>query len=297
MLSWIFVQKEYGRLGNRIHTHANLLAFCINNKINLHNFSFSQYAKFFEGNKKHRGDCFVTKRDFVSFAIKFRWIEHFLRKVSRSDKWLRKFFPWIMVQSFNDDHTITSDSLMKVVNESPSCRFLVLRGWNICCPNEIRNHEVKIKSILTPAASFRNKAESSVNKLRLEFDTLVGVHIRRGDYKNYMQGTFFYTWQQYASWIRQALEVLQSERSFRVGFLICSDEQSPRDSMKGLPVHQFMAENPIEDLHSLSLCDYLMGPPSSFGTWASWHGDAPRLVLEQGVCITERKQFEPTLYC
>ncbi len=296
MLNWIIVQREYGQLGNRLHTHANLLAFCIEHRINLFNLSFSQYAKLFEGKYGHRSDLWLTKKDILSFFVNFQWFESLLKKASRSDKWLRIFSPWIRVHSLNDEDTITSIGLKAITAANRSCRVLVLRGWDISCPNEIHNQDEEVKSILKPVVSFGNKAESFVSNVRRNFDTIVGVHARRGDYKNYMQGNFFYTWEQYANWIRQAREVLQSEKA-KVGFLICSDEQSPTDIMQDLSAYQTKSQNPIEDLHSLSLCDYLMGPPSSFGTWASWYGDVPRLVLKQNVRITSQKQFEPSIHC
>lgn len=296
MLSWIIVEREYGQLGNRLHTQANLLAFCIENRINLFNLSFSEYAKLFQGKDGHRPDLWISKRDVLSFVVNLRWIESFLKKVSRSDKWLRRLSPWITVHSLNDEEAISSIGLKDVAAVSQSCRILVLRSWNVSCPDEIENQDEEVKSILKPVVSFRNKAESFVGNLRREFDTLVGVHARRGDYKNYMQGKFFYSWEQYASWIRQAHEVLQSDRA-KVGFLICSDENSPTNLMQDLSAYQTKSQNPIEDLHSLSLCDYLMGPQSSFGTWASWHGDVPRLILKQSTRITSRKQFEPSVHC
>ena len=297
MINWIFVQSEYGQLGNRLHTHANLMAFCIQNRINFLNLSFNQYANLFEAVKRQGADRMVFKRDFVSWAVKFQSIISFCRKIFRSDKWLQRFSPWIKLYSVNEDETITSTDLIKIVSQNPSCRVLVLRGWDISCPNEIRNQAVKIKAILRPTVSFRNKTESSVNKLRLEFDTLVGIHARRGDYKYYMSGVYFYHWKQYANWINQTRKVLKSEGASKVGFLICSDEPTPKELMMDPQVNETMSEMPIEDLYALSLCDYLMGPPSSFGTWASWHGDVPRLILEKGLHITTSKQFARTLHC
>jgi len=48
---------------------------------------------------------------------------------------------------------------------------------------------------------------------------------------------------------------------------------------------------------AISLCDYLMGPPSSFGTWDSWHGDVPRLVVYNNTEITSLEQFEVCSTC
>ena len=39
------------------------------------------------------------------------------------------------------------------------------------------------------------------------------------------------------------------------------------------------------DLHTLILCDYIIGPPSSFGTWISWYGNVPRLIINKDTKI------------
>ena len=31
----------------------------------------------------------------------------------------------------------------------------------------------------------------------------------------------------------------------------------------------------IEDLYALSICDYILGPPSTFSMWASFYGGVP----------------------
>ena len=35
----------------------------------------------------------------------------------------------------------------------------------------------------------------------------------------------------------------------------------------------------IEDLYALSLCDYILGPPSTFSMWASFYGKKPLRIV------------------
>ena len=35
----------------------------------------------------------------------------------------------------------------------------------------------------------------------------------------------------------------------------------------------------------MTLCDYNIGPPSSFGTWISWYGNVPRLIINKDTKI------------
>ena len=269
----------------------------MNNHVNLLNLSFGLYAELFGAQDECRSDRWIEKRGLGAFLTRIGAVVNLLRKICCSDKWLSKLDPWVKVLSVKDDQRVTAEDLNQIILENPSCRILVLRSWDISCPEDLLTHQEEVRRILSPVEPFRRKAELLVDELRLTHSTLIGVHARRGDYKHFLEGKLYYSWEQYASWIKQARKALESKGVSKVGFLLCSDEKPPKASFKDLPVHYSSAERPIEDLHSLSLCDYLMGPPSSFGTWASWHGDAPRLILESNACITDRKQFEPTLYC
>ena len=49
--------------------------------------------------------------------------------------------------------------------------------------------------------------------------------------------------------------------------------------------------NMMIDMHMLSLCDFNIGPPSSFGTWISWYGNVPRMTVEKNYSISSSEQF------
>ena len=70
----------------------------------------------------------------------------------------------------------------------------------------------------------------------------------------------------------------------KVRFLICSNEDV--SSLLSLPGVLAAAGPgaPVMDLYALAACDYLIGPPSTFSLWASFHGGAPLQML------LERKQ-------
>jgi hypothetical protein len=83
----------------------------------------------------------------------------------------------------------------------------------------------------------------------------------------------------------------------KVGFLLCSDDNPTPSSFADLPVHFMGKKSVMPDLHALSLCDYNLGPPSSFGTWLSWYGKVPRLHLEEELNIESLDQFSVCAGC
>ena len=60
-------------------------------------------------------------------------------------------------------------------------------------------------------------------------------------------------------------------------------------------IHFSLSNEFMVDIHLLSFCDYNLGPPSSFGTWISWFGKVPRIVVYKNAEITslESLKFVP----
>lgn len=122
---------------------------------------------------------------------------------------------------------------------------------------------------------------SEVAPLRL------GVHIRRGDYKTFNGGRFFYSDEQYVGVIKQFL-LLHPEKP--VAVYICGNDPSLdkdyyRQQLTGTgkvrsAFLSFPDGNPGEDLCLLSQCDYLIGPPSTFTLAAAMYHDVPLCWLK-----------------
>jgi hypothetical protein len=63
-------------------------------------------------------------------------------------------------------------------------------------------------------------------------------------------------------------------------FLICSNEPVKIEDFEGMQIVT-EARHFIVDLFSLSKCDYIIGPPSTFSWWASFYGSVPVIFLEK----------------
>ena len=104
----------------------------------------------------------------------------------------------------------------------------------------------------------------------------LGVHIRRGDYRQWHGGRYFFTDEQYLSVIRRFLTLHQDQP---VQVFICGNDPSLhrerfQQALEGCSV-VFPMGNPAEDMCLLSECDYLIGPPSTFTLVASMYHDRP----------------------
>lgn len=106
-------------------------------------------------------------------------------------------------------------------------------------------------------------------------EVVIGVHIRRGDYKFFENGKYYYSDREYSKWMQY---LYQSNPN--VVFLLCGNEKVDEQQYVNLPVY-FMNGSASEDLYCLSRCDYIMGPPSSFSRWAAYMGGNKRAVLKE----------------
>ena len=150
----------------------------------------------------------------------------------------------------------------------------------------------ELQRIFRPKDDIVRRAEAMVAGLRQTSDVVVGVHIRRGDYATWQDGQFFYELEDY----RQLMvRVQQLYAGRRVSFFISSNEDFSLSSLTShlspltspfspLTVRRFDGNEPsgaILDLYTLSLCDRLMGPPSTFSRWASFIGRVPLCFIEK----------------
>ena len=115
----------------------------------------------------------------------------------------------------------------------------------------------------------------------------VGIHMRRGDYKNFQGGKWYYSDENYARWMK----VLVQNKD--VQFVLFSNEVMNISYFEeqGLNVIG-MQGSAIEDLCCLSMCDYIMGPPSTYSWWAAMYGNKRRLILENRDTEYQWKDFK-----
>lgn len=96
---------------------------------------------------------------------------------------------------------------------------------------------------------------------------VIGVHIRRGDYKTWRNGRYYFSDATYLDYMLKVQALLGDER--KVVFFICSNEHFLLDNFGGVACFTIPDNSATQDLYALSKCDYLIGPLSSFTSWVS----------------------------
>lgn len=156
-----------------------------------------------------------------------------------------------------------------------SHRHIVAEGWYARFYDLFLKYKPEIVSLF----GFDDDVKVSADRLLASLppaDVRLGVHIRRGDYRTWHGGRYFFNDGQYISLIRQFLALQQGKT---VQVFVCGndpelDEDAYRQALSGVSL-AFAKGNPGEDLYLLSQCHWLMGAPSTFTLVAAMYHDAP----------------------
>ena len=95
-----------------------------------------------------------------------------------------KHLTWIIT------HNKTWDKIFKILG--------CTRGWDTMNNTEYLSVTKKeLQPIFKPKKEIVGKAEKMISDIRKDADIIVGVHIRHGDYKTFVEGRFYYTLEEY----------------------------------------------------------------------------------------------------
>lgn len=179
------------------------------------------------------------------------------------------------------------------VDRARGSRCLVCVGWEFGCWGWLERHEAEVRRLFAPAPARFVAATELVRELRQQHDIVIGLYIRRGDYREFFDGRFYYPWTSYARWAREAVEMFPGQR---VAIIVTGDDLIPSEPFAGLPVtwasgsinrggHWFAS------FLELSLCDFIIGAPSTFAGCAAFLGNRPWLPLRDANQTLEEEQM------
>lgn len=154
--------------------------------------------------------------------------------------------------------------------------FFIMNCWPYTDYRSLYLHQNELRQFIAPKDEYTKEAGEWIQQIRMPDAVLVGVHIRRTDYRCFCDGKHYFELDFYK---KKMLEI-QRFSTRKVQFVICSDERVDEayflDEIEHLYIsrHSFMADFVI-----LSMCDYIIGPPSTFASTASFLGNAKRFTL------------------
>jgi hypothetical protein len=119
-----------------------------------------------------------------------------------------------------------------------------------------------------------NKLYSKVMELKKDKKIIIGVHIRRGDYQQFNGGKYYYSDEIYRKFILNMKGITDKESVI----IIFSNDIVRFDEDDKLIISK---EEWYIDQHIMSICDYLIGTPSTFTRWASYMGQVKCYHIEE----------------
>jgi hypothetical protein len=189
----------------------------------------------------------------------------------------------------NIDLAISKDAMYVT-----AVKTTLLSGWGICDWKLVEKHQNKIREFLKIRQKYHDVSVLFISGKRKEYDFIVGVMIRHGDYQTWGEGCYYYSIQQYANWLNRLCEIFKDRG--KIGFIIASDSPQDIKSFDRDNVHfttGISGSNGhyLESLLQLSLCDIVVSPPSTFTIWAAFLGELPLLLLLKPDQILQKDQI------
>ncbi|WP_029445087.1 alpha-1,2-fucosyltransferase [Cellulophaga baltica] len=146
----------------------------------------------------------------------------------------------------------------------------------------------EFKQIFKPTDTVIETVNTFLQNKNSAFDILVGIHIRRGDYISWNNGKFYYSDEEYSDIMMQMAQLFPNQR---VSFLMCSNEKIKLENFNTHNTLIFERSSAAMDLYGLSMCDYILGPPSSYSSWAAFYGSKPFYFIMNPKNVISMEQF------
>ena len=182
-------------------------------------------------------------------------------------------------------------SIYKYINKFFSIKIFI-NAWDMVMNMESLKLDTSEKEIVrelfSPSDKVKKDVDEQFTNIRSDFDIIVGVHIRRGDYLQYHKGMFYYTNDKYWEVMTQMKKIYAPKK---ICFIICSNEVIDLNAFKEIDCQCIKIASAVHDLYALSKVDYIIGPPSTFSKWASFIGDVPLAELLPGEFFITKEHF------
>ena len=274
----IIISKQ-GQLANRIWHACHLIANAIEYDYKVYSICFSDYYPFFSETLERK----ETKQFFKVFRFDSKISTlvigkavGLIRKVSRFNKGNFFIFQYVQEACYAVGQKPNTDlNSQEFVRKAK--KICLIDGWGFWDHPNILKHREQLVDLWRPNKEYIDTANEIIERLRSESDILIGVHIRRGDYKFFNNGLFYFEFEFYREKMKE-IESLPKFINKKVCFVICSNEPTEQTMFEGLNVDT-NSRNLIVDILLLSECDYIIGPLSTFSDWAAYYGYKPLLSL------------------
>ena len=285
----IICSSKHSQLANKLIIALRFFVWGELNSVKIFNPSFAPYAKYFENPT-------IISPSYKSF---FRFIDYLGDNARTCFSQLFHHFASILAKLEINNRIFAAidigwDRKCDIDNKdflslAKQTKFLFVTGWQFTQGNNQEADHSKIVETFKPKNIYLQRAQLIIDNARTGDSNriLLGVHIRQGDYKTFEKGRFFFETEDYVSIVSS---VVAQFSNVPVTVIICSNEAQNEKLFAGLN-YLISEEEALCDLIILSLCDYIIGPPSTFSHLASCIGKVPRAEIRDSHTPPSKSSF------
>jgi len=244
----VVLVKGYGNHTNRLIQNAHLEAFCEQQGIPFLNTTLQCMAH--------------------HYPLKYDYKKSLYFKALFKSGLTKKSIPYI---EFNDINEIEKYEQILLNHHRD---LLFVGGWYFRNYEAVKSHrEILLQRYESHKAS---PAYEKLCQQIKQYDVVLGVHIRRKDYKQWNNGKYYYSFETYEQLTGNFIQLFPNKSIFVVIF---SDEKIIPGQLQ-IPTEHYISHFPYYIDHKLmGKCHYLIGPPSTFTLWPSFLYHVPYIHI------------------
>lgn len=271
----IVIASKEGFFANRVIHFAHVYGYCKTHNIRLLHLYFDEYQDHFpqlaqeplisiSGNAWHARLMSHVLKFTVRVLLKLKWYHlGFLQVV-----------PYIRFDQSAPVYNLSEHN----IHRKARGKLLMLYGWLLRDAENFQRHKPEIRKLFEVRSDYIAQAEARIAEIRKEASFLVGVHIRRGDYKRFEGGRWFYSDEVYNSKLVKLKSELEAQ-GHKPAFVLCSNEPVDLENYPGLKVYN-ARQHYLIDFLLLAGSDLIMGPPSTFSAFAAFYGEKKMTFID-----------------
>ncbi len=266
----VIITDKIGQLCNRLFHFSYFIANSVEYDYKVMYPYFDDYKFFFESTATNKFEGHPISIKLTPFKLISKLILKYINTLVLA-------YPNKSVLNIRANNEIYDLKNEQYINKAKT-GIVLTKGWLFKDEKNLKKHRELLLQIFKPVASYAEIVNQLFVQLKANFDYIIGIHIRRGDYREWNDGKYFYPDEVYLANM-ETIEREVAAQGKSCCFFICSNEAVNKDIFAHLNTN-IEQRHFIVDLYSLAECDYIIGPPSTFGYWASFYGNKPLYFIE-----------------
>ena len=260
----------YGRWGNRLMLFSYIISWSKKFDGIVLNPSFIEYKEYF---KNFESNIFGLVPCKVTSQTKFtKFFSNIINDSFKRISYRKLIIPGVInydLELENEDYEKKSFQSLLFFN-----KVIFFRGFLFGKRDfkSIRNNRSFLKNLFEFSDNVINQSNQILNSI--DKSKIVGLCMRQGDYKNHFEGKLYLEDHEY----KFLIDRLKKQFGNDFGIFVACEEQKDQTLDSSVC---FNYGDPAVNLCTLSKCNYLIGPASTFMTWAAFLNNVPTCYVDR----------------